>query len=109
MAGRTLSTLPTFAYAGGGCLHRVVEQTAAAQGGGDTQSTQEKEKEKEKDEEEEEEEEEVGGACLLGDSIHTVKPYFGGGRCKLQARLTHGPFFRKAPPGLKNDVSKTLN
>jgi kynurenine 3-monooxygenase len=58
MAGRRLSTLPTFAYAGGECLHRVVED-AAAEVNAYTAL------------------EEVGGACLLGDSIHTVKPYFG--------------------------------
>ena len=55
MAGRRLSTLPTFAYAGGNCLHRVASDKIAGETG----------------------EDEVGGACLLGDSIHTVKPYFG--------------------------------
>lgn len=52
MAKRSLSTLPTFAYCGGGALHRVVGEAG-------------------------ESDEEAGGACLLGDSIHTVKPYFG--------------------------------
>lgn len=52
MAKRPLSTLPTFAYCGGGSLHRRVAED------GDSS-------------------EEAGGACLLGDSIHTVKPYFG--------------------------------
>ena len=55
MAARRLSTLPTFSHAGAEGLHRIDESG----------------KSKSKDSLE------LGGACLLGDSIHTVKPYFG--------------------------------
>lgn len=68
MAARRLSTLPTFAYAGGGCLHRVAEGAPSGDASGDASAA---------DAASAEGSEEVGGACLLGDSIHTVKPYFG--------------------------------
>ena len=55
MAARPLAKLPTFSHAGGGGVHRVDTVGANTAGSAD----------------------EVGGACLLGDSIHTVKPYFG--------------------------------
>ena len=55
MAARPLAKLPTSAHAGGGDVHRVDTMGANTAGSAD----------------------EVGGACLLGDSIHTVKPYFG--------------------------------
>mmetsp|Transcript_35322 Transcript_35322/g.56749 ORF Transcript_35322/g.56749 Transcript_35322/m.56749 type:complete len:570 (-) Transcript_35322:2874-4583(-) len=79
MAERRMSTLPTFAYAGGGCLHRVVE--AAEKEGPIGKQSEHGEDETTEDQVTSqargEDEEEVGGACLLGDSIHTVKPYFG--------------------------------
>jgi len=81
MAERRMSTLPTFAYAGGGCLHRVVE--AAAKAGSAPMGKQSEHGEAETKEDHVisqargEDEDEVGGACLLGDSIHTIKPYFG--------------------------------
>lgn len=58
MAARRLSALPTFSHAGAESLHRVDESGTSG-------------KSKNKDALER------GGACLLGDSIHTVKPYFG--------------------------------
>lgn len=60
MAKRRLSTLPTFSHAGEKSVHRV-----------DFDFDKNKNKNKTSDALE------LGGACLLGDSIHTVKPYFG--------------------------------
>jgi 2-polyprenyl-6-methoxyphenol hydroxylase-like FAD-dependent oxidoreductase len=66
MAKRRLSALPTFSHAGGESAHRVDTSLLASsdahyakKGCKDTLEL------------------ELGGACLLGDSIHTVKPYFG--------------------------------
>ena len=61
MAKRRLSALPTFSHAGGESAHRVDTSLLASS---DAQNTPKLELE-------------LGGACLLGDSIHTVKPYFG--------------------------------
>jgi 2-polyprenyl-6-methoxyphenol hydroxylase-like FAD-dependent oxidoreductase len=65
MAKRRLSALPTFSHAGGESAHRVdtfFPVSSDAQNSKKGKDTLELE---------------LGGACLLGDSIHTVKPYFG--------------------------------
>jgi len=66
MAKRRLSALPTFSHAGGESAHRVDTSLLASS---DAQNTKKGGKDAL--------ELELGGACLLGDSIHTVKPYFG--------------------------------
>ena len=67
MAKRGLSALPTFSHAGGESAHRV--DTSLLASSASSQSTKKGGKDAL--------ELELGGACLLGDSIHTVKPYFG--------------------------------
>lgn len=62
-ASRPLSTLPTFSYAGGRCLHRDAGPDSFASETDRANASID--------------EEEPGGAVLLGDAIHTVKPYFG--------------------------------
>ena len=66
MAKRRLSTLPTFSHAGEKSVHRVDIDFDASKN-----TNKNKNKNKTADALE------LGGACLLGDSIHTVKPYFG--------------------------------
>ena len=67
MAKRRLSALPTFSHAGGESAHRV--DTSLLASSASSQNTKKGGKDAL--------ELELGGACLLGDSIHTVKPYFG--------------------------------
>ena len=67
MANRRLSTLPSFAHAGGNSLHRVdgdgsrITEESSSDVTGVSMGKQS----------------ELGGAAILGDSIHCVKPYFG--------------------------------